>query len=150
MTIHDLQPSVLIENIQSAFADSEYPGDARAFTAHGGGEISNEFHRLRRRRWQDLDLEELPGMAMDLMWLSPAGLSYYLPAFLAAAVCFPEIQSSAIVGFLCPPSGHDRGGSQEFRQFLEDLTSQQRHVIRECLDHLRVPLLGPFACWSNQ
>ena len=84
------------------------------------------------------------------MWLSPEGLRYYLPAFLAAAVHEPSIpRNRDVVGFLCPPGRKNRLWSW-FRQFVSGLTREQKNVVRECLQHLHVNIVdGAFSYWSG-
>jgi hypothetical protein len=46
-------------------------------------------HR-RFHRWQDLEVEDVARLAAVLMWLSPDGLRYYLPALLSITSAFPD------------------------------------------------------------
>lgn len=112
-----------------------------------------EFRQLRGRRWEDLELEEVPGLSGVLMWLSPDGLRYYLPAFLSAAVGSPEtVGSRDIIGFLARPRIKDRSESGVaertlFRRFVSELTPEQKSVVGEAMQHLRIDMSGVFSYW---
>jgi|HubBroStandDraft_2_1064218.scaffolds.fasta_scaffold911655_1 hypothetical protein len=140
MKIADVEGHTVVERIKCAFADTEHPGD-EAIPGRPDylDEAEEEFRQLRGRRWEDLDLVELPALSSVLMWLSSDGLRYYLPAFLAAAVVCPaSVGSRDIIGFLAPPAAKGRSQMDiakrvAFRRFVDELTPEQKRVVRETM-----------------
>jgi hypothetical protein len=114
-----------------------------------------EFEYLVGRRWEDLDLREVPTLSDVLIWLSPEALRYYFPAFLTAAISDQTAPKSRdIVGFLAPPSAKDRSETGvaarvQFRRLVNPLTAEQKAVIRECLLLLNVRLEGGYSFWGE-
>jgi len=148
ITVGEVAGDPIVDRIKAAFAATAYPGDA-AFSASLINEEPDQFRYLRRRSWQDLQLERMPGLSDVLMWLSPEALRYYLPAFLIAAVTLPGIPGTGdVIGFLAPP-GRSEPLRSSFFHFVKGLTADQRSVVADCLRHLRIDGRGVFAYWNE-
>jgi hypothetical protein len=143
----------IVEAIQAAFADTEPPGsDAWGWCISSEWPEQSEY--IRRRVWQDLELEKMAELVADrkqlpfLMCLSPDALRYYLPAFLIVAVALPTIPGTRdLIRVLSPPGRGDpnRGA---FRYFVGGLSLEQKDVIGRCLQRLRVDIDGAFFWWK--
>jgi hypothetical protein len=149
--IGEISGSPIVERIILAFASAEHPGDSVIPSRIDSvDEEPEKFRYLKGRSWRDLELDRMAGLSDVLMWLSSEGLRYYLPAFLAAAIATPTIQGSAdIIGFLAPPGRKDSRG-HFFWRLVAGLTSDQKNVVRECLQHLRVNMEGLFSYWNTE
>lgn len=155
MRIAEIEGHPMIDKLKAAFAGTSYPGDeVIPGRPDSVDEAPEEFRQLRSRQWADLEIEAIPSLSPVLMWLSPEGLSYYLPAFLAAAIFSPASAGSLdIIGFLAPPASRGRdwrglAGRGHFRRLIEALTPDQKRVVGECLQHLRVNMDGVYSFWS--
>jgi hypothetical protein len=145
--IGDMKGSPILESIQWAFANTEYPGDrAIPFGSDCVDEEPERFHYLRGRSWQDVELDEVPGLSAVLMWLSAEGLRYYLPAFLAAAVTAPAVPGCSVPRASRP----QRLTRTLLLEFVDGMTAEQKDVVRLCLLNLRVNLEGVFSYWDRE
>jgi Family of unknown function (DUF6714) len=139
----------IVDQILSVFADTEYPGDD-TLPWRSIEEEPEKFQYLMSRTWRDLELDKMASLADVLMWLSPEGLRYYLPAFLVAAVTPKQMPGSLdVIGFLAPP-GRGESRQSSFRYFAKELTSVQKDAVRDCLRHLRINMAGIFAFWEHE
>jgi hypothetical protein len=75
----------VIAQIEAAFADAEYPGDAWLVGSSEGCEPAEEAGAFAgRTRWQDIEPAFLDGHYAALSFFSEAGFRFFLPAFLTA------------------------------------------------------------------
>jgi hypothetical protein len=89
--------TLLIEKIKLAFEDVEYPGD-------GALHRNDETEELIGRHWKDMPVEMLR-VDSRILYLNPAALRFYLPAYLIAIIAYPDemdVLVSDIVHFLSP------------------------------------------------
>jgi hypothetical protein len=78
-------PSAVIEKIQLAFGDNEYPGDAYLQGSFEGDEPFDEVQPFQGHTdWKTLEAAFLDAHAGALSFFSPAAFRFYLPAFLVA------------------------------------------------------------------
>jgi hypothetical protein len=152
MRIDAIQSSPIVERLLTAFRHTECPGKV-AFPDSFDSEAHDEVRQLRGRVWQELEVEDLLNWASALDWLSADALRYYLPAYLAAAVAFPQVArsvSDAVIRQLAPPNRHYTKGKVRFDEMAQGLTAAQVSVIRDCLRQLGVDLnTGVFSYWEQ-
>src|SRR4051812_10652627 len=87
------------QQIEEAFAGAPYPGDDQiAFDpkAWDGPEINRDFRGLH---WRDVPRKLLRYRWDDLPLFSPAGLLFYLPAYLVAAFDDLDIRDGLLSHF---------------------------------------------------
>jgi hypothetical protein len=98
-TMNDEFKESLIHKIKAAFeGKAKYPGDKN---------ISVDDFELQGivGKWQNLSYETL-STHHQLGFFTPEGLKYYLPAYMIAAIKYPEdIFGASIIHHLSPPRG---------------------------------------------
>src|SRR5687767_12111921 len=79
----------VIQLIENAWRDVEYPGDDRIFTpdSYDDEDITNYF---RGTTWRGHDTAKLRARSSAFTFFTPEAFHYWLPAFLIAAVENPE------------------------------------------------------------
>lgn len=78
----DPHVAALCLEVQSAFANTPYPGDDQLCGSNQGDEPAEYAMELRGLRWQSVHPELLASCSAALSFLSDAGFRYFLPAFL--------------------------------------------------------------------
>lgn len=155
MRIEEVETTPLVKRIIEAFRDTEYPGDDALLRSDGEPEREvRPFMRRRFHRWQDLEVEDVLNLSTVLMWLSPAGVRYYLPACLLAAVALPSSGGvrSAVLNELAAVKNTSRDRAQffRFREIVDGLTVEQKDVVRDSLTHFGVNIeQGVFSFWRE-
>jgi hypothetical protein len=77
----------VIEEIRSAFRDSEYPGDDYLQGSHEGSEPSAEIDPFKgKQNWESVPPQLLDRHYAALTFFSEAGLRFFLPAYLIADI----------------------------------------------------------------
>jgi len=113
----------LIEQINQAFADVDYPGDGTLFG-------NDETRELIGKHWKEVSLETL-AVQSRLLYLSPKALHFYLRAYLIAILANPEkmdVLVDDIVHFLSPsPSILQNAG---LIPYLPNFEANQSSAIR--------------------
>jgi hypothetical protein len=135
--IREIESEPIVGRLLTAFADTEPPG-TKAFPSYPDFEAMAEVQVLRKRIWDDLEIEELLDHATALNWLSAEALRYYAPAYFAVAIAFPEVAGDVAFALLqnFVPPGRRATRGDRFREMAEGLTTTQKAVIRDCLSGL--------------
>ena len=83
-----LDPSDLRLRIDEAFGEMLYPGDEEIVTHNRGDcwECEDIKNALKGRHWLDVSFESLDNAHEALIFLSPEGFRFYLPAFMIISI----------------------------------------------------------------
>jgi hypothetical protein len=85
----------LLDEIESAFADTPYPGDNSLCGSDQGDEPAESALDFRGVHWQNVHPELLAANYTSLSFLTAEGFRYYLPAYLAAELSGCASESGA-------------------------------------------------------
>ncbi len=113
----------LIRKIEAGFTEKvKYPGDKR---------ISTDDFELRGivGKWQNLSYETIADN-IEINFLTPEGLKYYLPAYILAVIHYPEAVDigNRIIRHLTPP--HGVAWKTQKLNMGADFTPEQKAAIR--------------------
>jgi hypothetical protein len=127
--------SVRSEIVQ-AFSDTPYPGDDQ-IVAYRDDESVDLRESFKGKHWRDISREALRYHHDDLPSLSRAGLRYYLPAYLLAALDEPGVPEF-ILYELTP---FDERAGQPLHSYLvsrfSDFSDSEKRAIRAFLELIR-------------
>lgn len=124
----------LKQQIEQAFADVPYPGDENIGADPYDWECAELNQHLRGKHWREIPRDLLQYHQHDLPSFSPAGLQYYLPAYLLAALDnFVDVPDFTVY-HVNPEVGdlHDYWAKR-----FEGMTAAQKNAIRSWLEYLR-------------
>lgn len=131
----DYNQTELIQQIEAAFADVEYPGDHSLYR-------TNETKELIGKHWKNLPLELLR-VQERILYLSPEALRFYLPAYLIAIATYPiemDVLVDDIVYFLSPTP------KSQTVPYLPNFDAKQKSAIHAFLDAYKT--LFPDGSWK--
>ena len=119
----------LIQRIEAAFADVQYPGDDN-IGVHREGDIF-----VGQTDWRSLPLDISLNYGFAFLDLTPKAFHFYLPAYMCATLRYPDKQRNPdlIVSSLTPKKldgSYQRLADHAFTVF----TSAQKSVIVEFLE----------------
>jgi hypothetical protein len=139
----------LRQQIESAFADVEYPGDDRLVSDTSGYDLEcNDVAALfKGKHWKDVSLETLLSHSGALPLLTPEAYRFYLPAYLLAgslryedADVVPYDVVSSLPRAPDPELDTLFDSSHQFerrRKKMEALTPLQRQAVKSFLEFLK-------------
>ncbi len=125
--------------IEAAFKDIPYPGDHNITDEDYCLDDKEVADALRGRHWREVSVDyiaEHPFLRSTLVFLNPAALRFYLPAFMIAIID-DYIEADVLSGFLLrelTPDSHKP--SSEFVEKFGSLTSEQSHAVRLYLEYM--------------
>jgi hypothetical protein len=130
-----------LETLERAFPPQPVDPGA-AFAEWGGTHVDAEAFRegVRGKRWTELEPAFLERHHDALVFLGPASIATYLPAYLAALVR-RDPALSALPGFLLGVLTRGRDGERFDARFSE-LTSEQRRAVARVLAAHEAELAG--------
>lgn len=140
MSCTPLNAEKLIQEIETAFAGTEYPGDHRLVYADTdehleAREIAEAF---RGMDWRELSVDMLRYHSQSLFFMTADAYRFYLPAYLVAAVLHYDVADTipgSVVFSLIPPL--DDRDTISYRQQMRGFTSAQRQAIRSFLEFMK-------------
>ncbi len=94
----------VILKIESAFADTPYPGDDRIGWSHEAESIRELFQGMH---WRTLPVSFIYEHRVDLMYFTDDGFRFFLPAFMLALLNHPDDVDRLSLNLLlrlCPPN----------------------------------------------
>ncbi len=162
MSERDTQVAALVRQLEVAFGRLKHPGpdnisDASLSTPEAGA-MATDFAGAH---WMDLDPQHVRKHWSGLIYLTPEAYRFYLPAYIRAALTFPDrigrgdIQEGTILS-LGPIELKEPGaGERLFRERISLLTDEQKRTVATFLalmrqDHLpNVPALKPDSEWNH-
>lgn len=129
----------LKQQIEQAFADVPYPGDENIGADPYDWECAELNQHLRGRHWRDIPRDILQYHQHDLPFFSTAGLHYYLPTYMLAALDDFMDTPHFTVYEVEPAEGelHDH-----WFERVRGLTPAQKNAIRSWLEYLRDEMPG--------
>lgn len=129
----------LKQQIEQAFADVPYPGDGKIGSDPDYWESAEINDHFRGRHWKDIPRDLLQYHQHDLPFFSAAGLHYYFPTYMFAALeDFVDIPQFAVFA-VDPNEGELR--DYWFGRF-DSFTPAQKNAVRSWLEYLRDEMPG--------
>lgn len=129
----------LKRQIEQAFADVPYPGDNKIGSDPDYWESAEINAHFGGRHWKDIPRDILQYHQHDLAFFSVAGLHYYFPTYMFAALeDFADIPQFAV--FDVDP---DEGELRDYWLGRHDsFTPAQKNAVRSWLEYLRDEMPG--------
>jgi hypothetical protein len=122
----------LAQEIEHAFATSQYPGDDRLVENPSYWEAPDVVASFKGKNWQEIPVEVLFTHRLSLPLFTPEAFRYYLPAYLIASVLHPnevDTLTENIFSMLTPPE--TEGSKMErFLKRVQGFTPEQKASIR--------------------
>ena len=142
MAASDEQVELVRRQIEEAFADVRYPGDANLVYDTSGHHLEcNQIAELfRGKHWRELTLEFLVPNRDSLCFFSPAAYRFYLPAYLLATLADPveaDLMLDSVVNRLTGPLDIPSPERDAFLEQVEGFTEKQTRAIVLFLEFLR-------------
>ncbi|MEO8610853.1 MAG: DUF6714 family protein [Chloroflexota bacterium] len=132
MDVDEKYRKKLARQVELAFDKSQYPGDDK-IVAHPNTSISSHLPALLAgKHWKELTLEVIIQENLSLPLLTSEGFRFYLPAFLRAALLFPDqvdILPSNIFSSLTPPD-EEEIQMRDFLNRVNEFTQEQIEAIK--------------------
>jgi hypothetical protein len=122
---------ILIQEIESAFADVAYPGDdnlVKSLEYYDNLKVVIDF---KGKHWKEISLKNLLKHRFDLPRFTPEAFRFYLPAFLISSLhgeAGGEIIGHVISSLSQPIS--ERAEKEEFLNILKAFDSKQRAALK--------------------
>jgi hypothetical protein len=147
-TEHQMSDDDLIQLIEEAFADAEFPGDRLDDIASSGNLDGRDAERVGAflgKHWHNLSAEFLKRhCTIEFCFLTPKAFRFYLPAYLIGSIRHPVRSTSwtnTVYYHLYPPlTGPGYGRVDHSLQVWDDtmslLSPKQKHAIRLWFEHL--------------
>ncbi len=132
----DLQRrSAMARQIEAAFASREYPGDTHIVADAEDWESPEILEGLQGKAWDELSVATLFEQRLCLWMLTPEAFQYYLPAFIRAALLYPD-QVDTLTEYtlfvLAPPAEEAEERKQRwFTCRVEGFDAAQKAAITE-------------------
>lgn len=125
--------------IESAFADVPYPGDGRIAADENDWESIELNKNFKDYPWNAVPPAALKWHHDNLGWFSPAGLRYYLPTYLFAALeDFWDLRSFVIYHLeMRPPEDDPEHLRDFFLQRFDGFTPAQKNAVKAFLELMR-------------
>lgn len=124
----------IAKQLEAAFQDIPYPPEDDPILLYPGGWAAIAIpDLLRGRHWRDLTLDLIIEQKLNISILSPKAFCFYLPAFIRAALLFPDevdILPSIIVLNLAPPKENEPD-TWAFFERMHGFTPSQREVLKD-------------------
>lgn len=122
----------LAQQVEIAFAGVPFPGDDN-IVSHPNTWIASHLPRLfAGKHWKEIPLEVIIQEKLSLPLFTPEGFRFYLPAFLCAALLYPDqvdILPRNIIFNLTPPD-EEGAEMEEFLKKISGFTKEQIDVIK--------------------
>ncbi len=126
----------VIQAIESAFADVPYPGDRNIGSDPDYWECAEINGHFGGRHWKDVPRDILQYHQHDHPFFSPAGMHYYLPTYLIAALDrFGDTLEFTFYEINPPAEGHKH--REDWAKRYDPMTPAQKNAIRMWLGYLR-------------
>jgi hypothetical protein len=131
----------LRQQIETAFAEVEYPGDDRLVYDTSGDHLEcNEVAAaFRGKHWKEIPLDTLRYHSSGIFFLTPEAYRFYLPAYLIAGSLHydqADLIPDSVVSSITPPS--DERNFDVYQRRMEGLTPPQRKALRSFLQFLKL------------
>jgi hypothetical protein len=116
--------------IEHAFAPMQYPGDDNIVYDNSRHNLAcaSVWDKVSGLHWKDLRVEQIRDTGEDLLFMSPEGLRFFLPAYLRAVLLFPgrffTLNSDLIQLLTCEPKSESR-----FLERFGPLSAEQKHAV---------------------
>lgn len=129
----------VVNEVERAFSDVQYPGDDSIVETPTDWEASGIRADFVGRHWRDV-IE--PGFLREhnvLWFFSVEGFQFYLPAYIIGLARFPEEGvewSSEVLHALYPPTSHGIASFQRWDLCMKALSTSQKHAVRLALEYL--------------
>jgi len=132
---------LVLRQIEEAFAQRAYPGDAHL--VKGVGDEEEEILRdMAGKHWRDLSAKFLRLHQDALFFLSPEGFRFFLPGYLIASIVDPaeaDVIPGCLFVVLFPPREDQADNAGLLQKGWEDrvngLTEEERQAIRSWLEY---------------
>jgi hypothetical protein len=128
----------LIQKIEQAFSDAQYPEDEAIVPLYDGLPHCDECATLvdcfRGKPWKAVPLETLVKERGSLPLFTMLAFRYYLPAYLIAGLLHPRETDTLrdnIFYSLTPPKQEVGPEIAHFRELLEGFSPEQRTLLKE-------------------
>src|SRR5664279_203402 len=125
-------PEALAHQVEDAFSEITYSGDDKIVTNPNSSLTSELIQGFMGKDWKDISLDLIFQERLSLPLFTPQGFRFYLPAFLRAALLYPDqvdILPDNIFYMLTPPDKDEK----EIARFLDRIsgfTKQQIEAIK--------------------
>lgn len=131
MDVDEKYRQELAHQVELAFASVPYPGDDK-IVAHPNTSLASHLPALLAgKHWKEVPLEVIIQENLSLALFTPEGFRFYLPAFLRAALLYPDqvdILPSNIFSRLTPPDEEIQ--MQDFLNRVNGFTQEQIESIK--------------------
>ena len=123
---------ILARQVEEAFSNTIYPGDDQIITNPNLSITSELSQVFVGKHWKQIPLDLIAQERLSLPHFTPQGFCFYLPAFLRAALLYPDrvdILPDNIFYMLIPP---DKASANwdNFSDRINGFTKQQLEVIK--------------------
>ncbi|WP_375743339.1 hypothetical protein NR800_34495 [Corallococcus interemptor] len=140
----------LRQSIEQAFSSVPCPEKKRIAYARGAWETPELVRDFGGRHWKDVPLEKVRDHAAHLSLFSPEAMTYYLPAYLNAALVDLDVRDFLLSSLTISDEAQPDLRSFFLRRF-DRLSPLQRSAIRMFLIHMRDASTSPISkqSWSQ-
>lgn len=132
-----LQRGAIAKGIELAFSEWPYPGDENVLRDTACNHLAcNEIRaRIVGKRWNNLEVGEVPFTADWVMHMTPAGYRYYLPGLMKISLQKPDDSAlpAHIADALTPPTLNPPGPQAWMQDYRHPFGRQQQEIIRDFL-----------------
>lgn len=130
----------LVARIEAAFSQNNYPGDDFVIPVRNSMDLEAIELRdvFRGKNWNEISTELLLSGHAALVYFTPVGFRFYLPAFMLATLFnwdTADIVPESLILELIPPSDDDPG-RVKFNERLAILTTSEKKAVRAFLEYL--------------
>jgi hypothetical protein len=129
------QPA-LEEVVRQAFADNEYPGDARiTIYDEAGRQYDETYQLLRGKSWEAMPVATFLRGDTPIPDLTPEAFHYYMPALLLASLAGDAEVADSLAFYLSPAAARQTEGefpyddTENYNRRLSLFTKVQREAI---------------------
>lgn len=125
------------DQIESAFAQSQYPGDHKLVHHEQDWEGAPIKALFRGKHWREVSLDLLLSHTECIWHLTPEAFRFYVPAFLLASLDDdPDtVYESTLYSLTPPPRGI--GSQEEFNDRVQGFDVAQGRAIKAALEFYR-------------
>lgn len=125
------EAAAIVRELREAFADHPYPGDDQIVTSGCGDEPWEYALEFRGTDWRKLHPEFLARHNASLSFFSDAGFGYFLPAYMQANLCRPDLVDDVVFHLTHGLTGADAGIWEDLEERVADKSPEIREAFAQ-------------------